>query len=89
MSQRIPSEALEYERCVDRLRRTNSMLLDACETFAEDCRMALKGDWDKGGDGFRASLQLLEDVIANAKPDSVCGSGKVIGLPDLLYQRDC
>ena len=41
-------------------------LLHACETLAEDCRMALSGEWDKGDDGFQASLELLESVIGKA-----------------------
>src|SRR5579862_6584067 len=38
-------------------------LLKACETLAEDCRMALSGEWDKGDEGFEASLDLLESAI--------------------------
>jgi len=41
-------------------------LLSACKTLAEDCRMALSGEWDKGDEGFQASLALLESVIAKA-----------------------
>jgi hypothetical protein len=41
-------------------------LLDACNTLAQDCRMALSGEWDKGDEGFQASLELLESVIAEA-----------------------
>jgi hypothetical protein len=41
-------------------------LLAACQTLAEDCRMALSGEWDKGDEGFEASLELLESVIAEA-----------------------
>jgi hypothetical protein len=42
-------------------------LLDACMTLAEDCRMALSGEWDKSDKGFQDSLDLLESVIAKAK----------------------
>jgi len=41
-------------------------LLEACRTLAEDCRMALSGEWDKGDEGFRDSLELLESVIWRA-----------------------
>jgi hypothetical protein len=41
-------------------------LLKACETLAEDCRMGLSGEWDKGDEGFADSLQLLESVIREA-----------------------
>jgi hypothetical protein len=41
-------------------------LLEACKTLAEDCRMALSGEWDKSDDGFQASLELLESVIRDA-----------------------
>lgn len=40
------------------------VLLDACKTLAEDCRMALSGDWNKSDEGFQASLEMLESVIA-------------------------
>ena len=41
-------------------------LLEACRTLAEDCRMALSGEWDKGNEGFQESLELLEGAIAKA-----------------------
>jgi hypothetical protein len=46
--------------------RTAPKLLAACRTLAEDCRMALNGDWDKSDEGFQASLELLESVIHQA-----------------------
>ncbi len=45
-------------------------LLEACKTLAVDCRMALNGDWDKGDEGFEASLEMLESVIAKATGDA-------------------
>jgi len=41
-------------------------LLRACRTLAEDCRMALSGEWDKGDEGFQASLEFLESLIREA-----------------------
>ncbi len=41
-------------------------LLWACKTLAEDCRMALNGEWDRSEGGFEESLILLESVIARA-----------------------
>jgi len=41
-------------------------LLEACQTLAEDCRMALSGEWDKGDEGFLDSLELLASVICRA-----------------------
>jgi len=49
-------------------------LLKACRTLAEDCRMALSGDWDKGDEGFEASLELLESAIAEATGGAVSPS---------------
>lgn len=45
---------------------TAPQLLKACRTLADDCRMALSGEWDKGDEGFQSSLELLESVIAKA-----------------------
>jgi len=67
MSQPIPKETLAYEKFVDGLRRSNAKLLKACHTLAEDCRMTLSGEWDKGDQGFQDSLELLESVIAEAE----------------------
>jgi hypothetical protein len=49
-----------------RLMAASPALLSACKTLAEDCRMALSGEWDKGDAGFQDSLDLLESVIAQA-----------------------
>jgi hypothetical protein len=51
---------------IGRLMAAAPELLAACTTVAEDCRMALSGEWDKSNEGFQASLELLESVIAKA-----------------------
>jgi hypothetical protein len=66
MTQPHHDNNLNHEEYVGGLRKTNAELLGACKTLAEDCRMALSGEWDKGDEGFQASLQLLESVIAKA-----------------------
>lgn len=78
MTQLHNDDKLNYEEFVNTLRRTNAELLAACETLAEDCRMALSGDWDKSDEGFKDSLTLLEDVIAKAKPHTSCVLTKLI-----------
>jgi hypothetical protein len=46
-------------------------LLDVYTILAEDCRMALSGEWDKSNEGFQESLDLLESVIAKATGGAV------------------
>lgn len=42
-------------------------LLEACKTALEDARMALRGQWNRGDDGFQAQIESLERVIAEAE----------------------
>ncbi len=53
-------------------------LLTACKTLAQDCRMALSGEWDKSDAGFSASLELLESVILQATGSDVIQPGKTV-----------
>ena len=59
-------ELSEHTDHYGRLFTTAPKLLKACRTLAEDCRMALNGEWDKGDKGFQDSLDLLESVIVEA-----------------------
>jgi|GEM_PF-4356587 len=52
-------------------------LLKACQSLAEDCRMALSGEWDKGDEGFEASLELLVSVIREATEGAVTIPDKI------------
>ena len=66
MTQPHHDDNLNYDLHVDDLLKINAELLGSCKTLAEDCRMALSGEWDKGDEGFQASLELLESVITKA-----------------------
>ena len=59
-------ELSEHTDYYGHLFATAPKLLAACETLAEDCRMALSGEWDKGDEGFLDSLELLASVICQA-----------------------
>jgi hypothetical protein len=56
----------EHTDYYGRLFATAEKLLGGCKTAAEDCRMALNGEWDKGDEGFQATLEMLEAAIAEA-----------------------
>lgn len=45
----------------------NGMMLAALETVAEDCQMALSGEWDRGDDGFEATLDVVNTAIGRVK----------------------
>lgn len=69
------NEGKEDPDCVERRKEWDGirpllaaapLLLEACRTLAEDCSMALSGEWDKGDEGFQASRELLESVIRHA-----------------------
>ena len=45
------------------------LLLKVCESYRENCRMALSGEWDKGDDGFQASFDSVNSVIALVTSD--------------------
>jgi hypothetical protein len=62
---------IEKARRVSALCDAAPLLLRACNTLAEDCRMALSGAWDKGDAGFQDSLELLESAIASAAGGAV------------------
>jgi len=42
-------------------------LLAACKTAAEDCRMALSGEWDKSDSGFKDTMEMLQAAIDKAQ----------------------
>lgn len=42
-------------------------MLEACRTALENAYMALRGEWNRGDEGFQAQIETLEKVIAEAE----------------------
>jgi hypothetical protein len=69
----------KLESQIETLKSKLATTLEALETIAEDCRLALSGEWDRSTEGFEASLSVIETAIKEAgdkeRPNGITTDG--------------